>query len=149
MKAQLATETLVMRRSYDAPRERVFRAWTERAELEQWYTPADGHVLEILELDIRPGGTARFAFGPPGEEPYVEANLYREVVPPERLAFTMTLSRGDEILSTTEVVVELLDRAGRTEVVITDCGPGAREHEQGWGQTLDHLAQLLMTRGRS
>jgi uncharacterized protein YndB with AHSA1/START domain len=148
MKAQLATESLHLRRTYDASRERVFRAWTERAELEQWYTPADGHVLEILELDVRPGGTARFAFGFPGEEPYVETNVYREIVPPERLAFTMTLSHGGEVMSTTEVLVELFDRGGRTEVVITDRGPGAREHEQGWGPTLDHLEQLL-TSGRS
>jgi uncharacterized protein YndB with AHSA1/START domain len=140
------TEKIVLRRTYDAPRERVFRAWTDVAEMARWYSPDPGFVVQRAEGEIRTGGRAEFAFGPAGEEPYVETNRYHEVVPPARLVFQMTLSRAGQVQSETLVTVEFHDLGGRTEVVITDVGAGAEEHATGWGPTLDSLGQHLAPR---
>jgi uncharacterized protein YndB with AHSA1/START domain len=144
--ADATTERIVLRRTYDAPRERVFRAWTDVAEMRHWYSPDPGFVVQRAEGDIRTGGRAEFAFGPPGEEPYVETNRYREVISPERLVFEMTLSRGGQVHSKTIVTMEFRDLGGRTEVIVTDVGPGAEEHRSGWEPTLDSFARRLAGR---
>jgi uncharacterized protein YndB with AHSA1/START domain len=74
-------------------------------------SPADGMTLAIDALDVRVGGRYQATFGMPGEVPYVETGDYREVVPGERLAFDMTISRGGTVLSPTRCTVELVDRA--------------------------------------
>ena len=137
------TETLTLRRIYEAPPERVFRAWTDPAELERWNSPRDGWTLQVLELDLRVGGHYRAAFGPPGEEPYIENDEYLEITRPKRLMFTETISRGGKILQQTVCTVEFNDLGGRTEVVVTDRGTGAEVHRGGWTNALEHLAELL------
>ena len=92
-----AHENLTLRRIYDARPERVFRAWTDPAELARWNVPADGWTIEVLEVDLRVGGHYRTTFGPPGEEPYLETDEYREIVRPKRLVFTETISRGGTV----------------------------------------------------
>ncbi len=138
-----APETLVLRRTYDVPPERVFRAFTVAAERQQWDSPADGWVVEVLELDLRVGGRYRAAFGPPGDTPYVEEDEYLEISPPRRLVFRETISRGGSVLQQTVCTVEFIDLGGRTEVVVTDHGIGAEVHRAGWTNALDHLAALL------
>ena len=138
-----APETLILRRIYDAPPERVFRAWTEPAELARWNSPADGWTIEVLEVDLRVGGHYRAAFGPPGEEPYLETDEYREIVRPKRLVFTETISRGGKVLTQTLCTVEFIDLGGRTEVVLTDQGIGAEVHRGGWSRALHQLARVV------
>lgn len=136
----------MVRRVYDAPRERVFAAWGDRAQLERWYTPEDDSAVRIAELDFRVGGRCRAEFGPAGETPYVELLQYREIDPPARLAFTTVLTRGDERIAETSCLVEFIDRDGSTELVMTEYGfdPAFRvEREAGWGRTLDHLVRVL------
>ena len=141
------TETLVLRRTYGAPRAAVFRAWTDVAELARWYSPSSEFGVQRAEGEIRAGGRAEFTFGPPGEEPYVETNRYREVVPATRLVFQMTISRAGRVLSETVVTVEFRDLDGGTEVIVTDVGSGAEEHATGWGPTLDNLGRHLARTG--
>jgi uncharacterized protein YndB with AHSA1/START domain len=138
-----AIETLTLRRIYDAPPERVFRAWTEPAELQRWNSPSDDWPLQVLEVDLRVGGVYRAAFGPPGEEPYLETDEYREIVRPTRLVFTETIRRGGQVLSQTMCTVEFIDLGGRTEVVVTDQGIGAEIHRRGWTRALGALARVL------
>jgi uncharacterized protein YndB with AHSA1/START domain len=137
------TERLVLRRTYDAPRERVFRAWTTAEELARWYSPDDAWTVTVLALDPRVGGGGRFAFGPAGEEPWIETVEYLEIDAPRRLVFRMTLARGGTVASETTCTVELIERGGQTELVLTDEGPGADEHASGWGPALDHLTSAL------
>ena len=62
-------ETIVLRRTFDAPVERVYRAWTEIAEISNWWTCGEGLPGTILELDVRVGGKMRVSFGIPGRSP--------------------------------------------------------------------------------
>jgi len=143
MTERTGTETLTLRRIYNVPPDRVFRAWTDPAELERWNSPHDGWTLKVLELDLRVGGHYRAAFGPPGEEPYIENDEYLEITRPKRLVFTETISRAGKVLQQTVCTVELIDLGGRTDVVVTDHGVGAEVHRGGWTNALDHLAELL------
>src|SRR5262245_48290593 len=115
--------TLVLRRIYDVPPARVFRAWTTQEELKRWYSADANFVIHSVDIDLRVGGTLRAVFGPRDGEPIIELNHYREVVPGRRLAFDMTLSRGDTFLSKTSITIEFNDiGGGKTEVVLTDVG---------------------------
>jgi uncharacterized protein YndB with AHSA1/START domain len=136
--------TLVLKRIYDAPPARVFKAWTTKEELARWYSAAADFVIHSVDVDLRVGGTMRAVFGPKGGEPITELNEYREVTPGRRLAFDMTLTRGQEFLSKTRIAVDFNDiGGGKTEVVLTDVGDDAWEHTQGWRPALDLLEQYL------
>ena len=136
-------DSLRIVRTFNAPRERVYRAWSDAGEMARWNTPADDMTLSVDVLDVRVGGRYQGTFGRPGEAPFVEVNEYREVVPGRRLVFDMIISRGGTVLSRTRPTVEFVDRGGRTQLVLTDEGDGAAEHASGWGTALNHLANLV------
>lgn len=140
---------LVLRRTYEAPRERVFRAWTEPKQLERWYAGADWTV-SITESALREGGHRRAEFGPTdGTMRFVEVAVYEAIEPPSRLVFTTTLTQDDELLAETRCTVEFIDLGAETELVMTETGyPTERREErvQGWGETLDALSGAVATR---
>ncbi|HYQ39682.1 MAG TPA: SRPBCC domain-containing protein [Pseudomonas sp.] len=77
----------VIGRRFAVPRERLFQAWTEPAQLAQWWGP-HGFSSPCCELDVRPGGRYRIVMrGPDGSE-YVVSGVYREVQAPRRLVLT-------------------------------------------------------------
>jgi uncharacterized protein YndB with AHSA1/START domain len=143
-KTKKSDPTLVLRHWFDAPAERVFRAWTDPAEMRRWYSDSADHVIHSVEVDLRVGGGYRAVFGAPGEEPILETGEYREIVPGKRLVFMMTLTRGGKVLSSGSLItVEFIDRGGKTEVVLSDTGPDAESHEQGWRPALESLSRAL------
>jgi uncharacterized protein YndB with AHSA1/START domain len=143
-KAKKPESTLVLRHWIDAPSDRVFKAWTDPNEMRQWYSASSDHVIHSVEVDLRVGGGYRAVFGPPGEEPIVETGEYREIVPGKRLVFMMTLARGGEVISSGSLIsVEFIERGRKTEVVLSDTGPDAASHEQGWRPALENLSRAL------
>ena len=144
--------TVVVRRSYDAPVDRVFHAWQDSAALQVWYVPGDdGWTSKVLEHDFRVGGVKRLQFGPPGEN-FFEDCRYEDIVRDVRLCYVMTIARGDVRITTSMVTVEFFARGGRTELIVTDqlvvlaAGDTAEDRERGWGETLDKLTPYLRTR---
>ena len=136
--------TLILRRVYDAPPARVFKAWTTKDELSEWYSAASDFIIHSIDIDLRVGGAMRAVFGPKSGPPIVELDEYLEVVPDKRLVFDVTLTREDTFLSKTRVTVEFRDiGGGKTEVVLTDVGDDAWEHAQGWRPALDLLERYL------
>lgn len=87
-----AEREIVMTREYDAPRELVWKAWTEREHLAKWWGP-HGFTTTIHEIDVRPGGMWRFMMHGPDGTDYPNRVVYREVSPPGRL----TYDHGDDI----------------------------------------------------
>ncbi|GAC1338448.1 MAG: hypothetical protein NVSMB29_04240 [Candidatus Dormibacteria bacterium] len=139
-------------RIFDAPRERVFRAWTEPAEFASWWGGAGATTpTETMRMDVRPGGQwyASMRLDATGaEHPF--AGVYREVVPPERLAFT--LSEGDRPDPEREhlLTVALVDLDGQTEMTFTQAGDfGAQPDEMlaglahGYGAFFARLESVL------
>ena len=133
-------------RVFDAPRELVWRAWTEPAQFADWFGGKDAAVpLETVAMDVRPGGDwkASMVFG--GDAGDINwRGTYQEVVEPQRLVFTLTDRPGDEY----EVCTVLLtDLGGRTEMAFS---PGGRAHPAGHDRAHHRgLAGLLRPDGRT
>jgi uncharacterized protein YndB with AHSA1/START domain len=77
---------LVLTRLVNAPRERVFAAFTDPRQLPQWWGP-DGFTTVTREIDVRPGGLWRFVMHGPDGTDYDNRIRYREIVAPERLVY--------------------------------------------------------------
>jgi uncharacterized protein YndB with AHSA1/START domain len=135
--------TLRLRRTFQAPRQKVFRAWTEPEELKKWWGP-DGFSTPSAEIDLRVGGRFRIAMKSPRDNVHVLVGTYREVRPPERLVYTWRWEAEPEY-GETLVTVEFLDRGESTEVVLTHelfpTQEACRGHEQGWKGSFDRLAK--------
>jgi len=143
-----AGTTLTLRRVFPAPRERVFRAWTDPAELKQWFHVQEGWSTPIAEVDLRVGGKYRIGMQPPNGDPHIVTGTYREIVIPRKLVYTWQLE-GPEGLGPTVVTVEFYDQGASTEIVLTqeffpDMKTG-EEHSQGWDGCLQQLELLLKT----
>ena len=139
--------TLVIRRHFAAPREAVFRAWTEPETLRQWWGP-EGCKGNLAELDVRPGGIWRTSMIMSDGDEHFVGGVYQEVTAPERLVFTWAWENVGEPGQETLITIELHDREGTTEMVFTQrlfqSTEQRRMHNQGWSSSLNRLAALLV-----
>ena len=138
--------TLRLTRTFTAPREKVFRAFTDPETLKRWWGPP-GYDTPSAEIDLRVGGRYRFAMRklPDGPILYL-AGTYREVRPPERLVFTWRWEAEPE-LGDTLVTLEFRDAGGGTEVILThELFPSQKardDHSRGWSSSWEKLAAAL------
>jgi uncharacterized protein YndB with AHSA1/START domain len=135
---------LRIERSYEAPAEKVFDAWTSEEVLRRWWRPQDGWQTPEAVVEPRVGGTIRVVMHDPDGETHGASGTYTEVERPTRLAFTWTWD-GSERQGVVEVDFE--DRDGRTRVVFTHSGledqESVRSHEGGWGRILEELGRYV------
>jgi uncharacterized protein YndB with AHSA1/START domain len=143
---EVAETTLEMRRTFAAPREDVFRAWTNREQFNQWFAPSDQMEVVIYEFDVRPGGRYRLDLKAPGGDVYSLAGEYREIREPDRLVFTWAWLEGvqtDESL----VTIEFFEKDSGTDMLLTHSrlsGAESRDqHVHGWTPCLDRLEKYL------
>lgn len=157
-------QPFLISRVVDAPREKVWQAWTEPARLKQWWGPR-GFTVHTCKVDLRPGGTFLYGMkGPDGGEVWGKF-VYREIKAPEKLVFVVSFSDAQGgvtlhpgmddwpryILST----VQFAEQGGKTKVSVSWIPHEATEAErrtfdegrpsmqQGWGGTLDQLETHL------
>ena len=150
--------TLQIRRTFAAPREKVFAAWAQREQLEQWMCKDESsHTVIHHQQDIRTGG--RYAMevrDPEKGATYWGQGVYREVKPLEKIVFSWWWTKGTPDGAQlhpgspeTEVSVEFFARGNSTEVVLTHTGFGSAkdrdEHNKGWNGCLDNMARVLQT----
>lgn len=140
--------SLTIRRVFDAPRELVFRVWTDGDHLKRWCCPA-GFTIPFSEGDIRPGGRFRTCMrSPQGEDNWLQG-AYREIVPVERLIFTHAWENPDgSPQHETLVTVTFAETGdGRTRLTLHQAffpDEASRDgHEGGWNETLDNLETYL------
>ncbi len=105
---------IVITRSFDAPKELVFEAWTKPEHVTHWWDPTRA-PLERCEIDLRPGGAFRFQHRSHGGAGYVFSGTYREIAPPTRLVFTTPSPSGGETIGK----VELSGSGEHTSLVVT------------------------------
>jgi uncharacterized protein YndB with AHSA1/START domain len=139
---------IAITRVFDAPREHVWREWTEPERFADWFGGPQCEVpLSTVAMDVRPGGAWRLTmFAPPGGREIRWKGAYLEVVAPERLVFTISDQPGDERYElVTVVLVELGD--GRTEMVFEQRGSMRPDQYEaagrGWGTFFDRIAERL------
>ena len=85
--ADTASREIVASRVFDAPRDLVWRAWSEPEHIAQWWGPK-GFTNTIQEMDFRPGGVWRLVMHGPDETDYQNKSIYREIVKPERIVYS-------------------------------------------------------------
>jgi uncharacterized protein YndB with AHSA1/START domain len=139
--------TVAITRVLDAPRERVFKAWTQAQDLAHWWGPK-GFSVPTCETDPRPGGVFRVCARSPRGKDYWVRGVSREVVAPERLVITCTAEDEKGIARLEEVIsVTFVEQGGKTKVTlnISAGGPTAeaaallKGMDKGWNQSVDRL----------
>jgi uncharacterized protein YndB with AHSA1/START domain len=138
---------LTVTRIIDAPRELVFRAWTDPEHAARWWGP-QGFTTISCEMDVRPGGAYRACMRSPEGTRHCRRGIYREVVMPERLVFTFAWedaqgNPGHE----TVVTVTFGDIGGKTELTLHqamfETVTARNEHQRGWTSTIERFAEYL------
>jgi uncharacterized protein YndB with AHSA1/START domain len=140
-----AKPELVITRVFDAPRELVWKAWTEPEAAVKWWGPK-GFTIPDSKLDVRPGGAWRVCMRSPEGEAHWAHGVYREIVEPELLVYTWVWEKGarDEKLVT---VTFAEDGPKRTKLTLHQAAfvtvEDRDEHREGWSESLDRLAEYL------
>jgi len=142
---------LVLTRIFDAPRELVFKAWTDPKIVAQWWGP-HRFTNPVCELDARPGGAIRIHMRGPDGTVYPMTGTYQEIVEPERIVFTSAAldAAGNpmfELLTT----VTFAEEGGKTKQIlrtrVIKSTPEAPRYlagmEAGWTQSLERLTAYL------
>lgn len=138
---------LLLTRVFDAPRELVFKAWTDPEHVAQWYGP-EGFSVVFLEMDVRPGGAWRKCMRSPAGADYWRSGVFREIVEPERLVFTYV---SDDPLGTsgheTLVTITFADQGAKTLMTFRQAvfeSVAARDsHRGGWTSCMERFAAYL------
>jgi predicted dithiol-disulfide oxidoreductase (DUF899 family)/uncharacterized protein YndB with AHSA1/START domain len=139
---------VVITRTFDAPRDLVFRMWTEPEHLARWWGPK-GFTNPVCELDARPGGAILIHMRAPDGAVYPMTGVFREYVPPKRLVFSSIAEDGNGNPALDEITTVTFAAEGeqtkvtvRTKAVgITPAAPRMLAGmEKGWLQSLDRLA---------
>lgn len=142
--------TFHLERGYDAPLARVWRALTDEAAKERWFTGPPGR-WELLErhMDVRAGGRERLKGSWESGVVSTFDALYHDVTPNERLIYSYEMHLGERKISVSLATMELKEEGGKTVLAVTEQGAfldgyddaGSREH--GTGQLLDALGASL------
>ena len=146
-----ADREIVITRVLDAPRDLVWSAWTDPAQVPSWFGP-QGFNTTVHEMDVRPGGTWRFTMHGPDGVDYENAAVYEEVVEPERLAYRYGPDdEGPGFVST----ITFEEQDGKTRITLRMVFGSTEERDrqvteigaiEGGNQTLDRLEQHLAGR---
>jgi uncharacterized protein YndB with AHSA1/START domain len=152
--ADEAARTILTMRTYDAPRARVFEAWTDATHLAQWWGP-NGFTTTTHAIDVRPGGVWRFVMHGPDGTDYQNQITYEEIVKPERLVYRQG-GDVDALPVQFRVTVTFEDLGGKTKLTMRMVFPSAAERDrvaekygaiEGAKQHLERLAQHLPKMG--
>ena len=161
----IAGEPFVISRVFDAPRERVWQAWTEVEHLKQWWGPK-GFTVTHCNVDLRPGRIMHYCLRMPDGGEMWGRFVYREIVKPEKLVFVNSFSdeKGGvtrhpwspnwplETLSTitftgqegrTKITVQWILFDTSTELERKTFEEGRESMKQGWTGTMDQFASYL------
>jgi uncharacterized protein YndB with AHSA1/START domain len=148
----MATKTaektsLAIKRFINAPRDRVYHAWTDPAQLKEWWGPEWVRTRNIT-ADVRVGGKYRWDLTDPDGEEMTAFGEYRELVPGKKIVFTWRWDDDDVWENRTSIVtVELSDRDGGTELLLKHEQLPSEEsrdrHNEGWNSVLDRLEKFF------
>lgn len=161
-KATMGTSSgrdIVIERLFDAPRELVWKAWTDPERLRRWWGP-QGFTAPSAKLDLRVGGKYLFCMRAPDGKDYWSTGVYREVVPMERIVCTDSFAdeKGNVVPATHYgmsrdfplemlVTVTFEEQDGKTKMTLRHAGipagPDRAGADQGWNQSFDKLAEDL------
>lgn len=147
---QPAERVLLIERVFDAPRELVFKCWTEPEHLARWIGPS-GFSSTILACELRQGGEYRMRMRGPDGQDHWQQGVFREIVPPERIVrtFCWTDADGRPTRPETLLTVTFAEVGERTRMTlhqaVFDSVTARDDHQRGWSSSLDKLAEYIAT----
>ena len=162
-RTESTAEELVITRVFDAPRDLVFKAWTEPEQLMRWWGP-NGFTTPSVTVDLRVGGVFHYCMRSPDGQDFWGIGVYREIVPPERIVYMdsfadahgnavppshygMSADHPAEMLMT----VTFVEKEAKTELTLRHAIPESSEvrggAQQGWTEMLERLADELAAGG--
>lgn len=143
---------VTIERTFDAPRDRVWEAWTDPEQVAQWWGP-DGFTVPHCEMDVRPGGVFRIDMEAPDGTVYPNEGVFDEITEPARLVLTGGAIEDDDGNYQLEVrqTVTFEDRGDTTQLTLeakaVTATPNVVEHleglEPGWRQSFGKLAEYV------
>ena len=157
--AESSGRELVIRRIFDAPRELVWKAWTEPERMTQWWGPKN-FTSPACKIDFRVGGKYLFCMRSPEGQEFWSTGVYREIVEPERIVYADSFAdeKGDPVPAShygmpgdwpaeTLVTVTFEEHEGKTRMTLRHVGVPSgimsEMAEAGWKESLDKLAESL------
>jgi len=150
---------IVIERVFDAPREQVWKAWTDPEQIKRWWGP-EHFTAPSAENDLRVGGKYLYCMRSPDGQDFWSTGTYREIVPLEKIVATDSFAdENGKVVPAThygmppEMPLEMLvtvtfeDDGGKTKLTVRHAGFPAgdmsEQAEAGWNQSLDKLAETL------
>lgn len=146
--AEPGKQEIVISRTYDAPRERVFRAYTDPERIKQWWGPKRFTTI-IDRMDVRPGGIWRFVQRDAEGNEYAFHGVYHDIASPERIVSTFEFEGAPGHVSLDTMTFE--EHNGRTRLTSRSVFQSVEDRdemlkegmEEGAVETMDRLAELL------
>jgi uncharacterized protein YndB with AHSA1/START domain len=150
---------LVIERLFEAPRERLWQAWTNPEQMKRWWGPKD-FTAPYAEIDLRVGGKYLSCMRSPEGKEFWSGGVYRQIVPLEKIVVTdsFTDEKGNVVPAAQYgmsgdwplelmVTVTFEEQDGKTKMTLRHLGIPAGENleecRQGWNQSFDKLAEAL------
>ena len=142
-----ASRVLLIERTLDAPRELVFKVWTQPEHLVHWWGPAQ-FTMPDWQIDVRPGGFYRIHIRSGEGIDYWMQGVYQDVVEPERLVFTFSWdtpegTRGHETI----ITVLFEEDGGKTKFTfhqaVFESDSSRNDHSKGWNECFDRMAAYV------
>ncbi len=155
-------EELVISRVIDAPREEVWKEWTDPERVKNWWGPK-GFTAPVIRMDFREGGSYLFCMRSPEGEDYWSTGTYLEIVPPERVVSTDSFAdENGNVVPPTDygmspdfprelrATVTFVEQENRTRINLRYTGfPAGEDRDStrmGWDESLDKLVLDLERR---
>jgi len=152
-------QELVITRIFDAPREQVWKAWTEPDFVKKWWGPK-GFTAPVSKIDLRVGGKYLSCMRSPEGREFWSTGVYKEIVPLERIVCTDSFAdeKGNVVPAThygmgqdfpleLQVTVTFEEHGNKTRMTLRHAGiPEGKMTDdtlQGWGESFDKLAESL------
>ena len=154
-----ALDEIVIIREFNAPRERVWKSWTEPEQLRKWWGPRD-YTAPFSKIDLHVGGKYLFCMRSPEGKDYWSTGIYRQIVEPSLLECTDSFSdeKGNVVSASyygmeaklpleLGVVVTFEEYDGKTKMALRHIGIPSGEMQEltrrGWQESFDKLEQSL------
>ena len=135
--------TLRIRRTFDAPREKLFQAWIDPEKMTEWFCHAKPNLIgKLVVMDVRSGGQYGFDVSDASGKVFKVRGEYLEIKEPEKLVFTW-FWETEPAYGNTVVTLEFVDLGNKSELILTHerfANSDARDkHSIGWAFCLDSL----------
>jgi uncharacterized protein YndB with AHSA1/START domain len=151
MQADMMGHEVVFTRTFNAPRELMFKVWTDPKHLAQWWGP-QGFTNPVCEIDVRPSGLIRIHMRAPDGVVHPMTGVYQEIVEPERIVFISgALDENGDPLFEVLTTVTFAEQGGKTTLNLrarvvkssAKAVPYLEGMEAGFTQELERLAEYV------